>query len=186
MKNFISTLLLLSMFIFLSSCDGNKTSNAETIEEQVAEEAKNALDEISEVVGDESGPILSESDIEKFKETFLPMAKEFEELGKGIEDDDNMDLSALFASAEVKSVLDKYGWDEDFGKKYMTIFMGFGYISMEEQVNELPEAQREQYRQLMSAQLEQYKGMVNEDDIELLKKHSTELKELFEKANSSN
>ena len=57
-------------------------------------------------------------------------------------------MQGIAAQSDVKAVLDKYEWDEQFFPKFMTIGMGFSYHKMDAALEEMTEEEK-QYGEAM-------------------------------------
>jgi hypothetical protein len=131
-------------------------------------------------------PVLKSSDIDRFINTYQPMASEFELLSDEIEeeDDENMTYVSVlkgFESGldnnEAVAILEKYGWEKStYGKKIMAIAMGTTYLIVLKHIDDMPE---EQGREMLEIYTKQYKDLVHKDDLKLLKPRITELEEIF-------
>jgi hypothetical protein len=132
-------------------------------------------------------PVLKSSDIDRFINTYQPMASEFELLSDEIEDEDdseNMTYDSVLRSFEsgldndeAIAILVKYGWEKStYGKKIMAIAMGTTYLIVLKHIDDMPE---EQGREMLEIYTKQYKDLVHKDDLKLLKPRITELEEIF-------
>ena len=131
-------------------------------------------------------PVLKPGDIDRFINTYEPMAAEFELLSDEIEEEDseNMTYDAVLRSFEsgldnneAVAILEKYGWEKStYGKKIMAIAMGTSYLIVLNHIDEMPE---EQGKAMAEIYTKQYKNLVHEDDMKLLKPRITELEAIF-------
>ena len=132
-------------------------------------------------------PVLKSADIDRFINTYEPMAAEFELLADQFEDEEdseNMTYDAVlrgFESGldnnEAVAILEKYGWEKStYGKKIMAIAMGTTYLMVLNRIDNMPE---EQGKAMVELYTKQYKSLVHEDDLKLLKPRITELEAIF-------
>ena len=132
-------------------------------------------------------PVLKSADIDRFINTYEPMAAEFELLADQFddeEDSEDMTYDAVlrgFESGldndEAVAILEKYGWEKStYGKKIMAIAMGTTYLMVLNRIDDLPEEQGEAMAEIY---IKQYKSLVHEDDMKLLKPRLTELEAIF-------
>jgi hypothetical protein len=132
-------------------------------------------------------PVLKSADIDRFINTYQPMAAEFELLADEFEDEEdseNMTYDAVLRSFEsgldndeAVAILEKYGWEKStYGKKIMAIAMGTSYLIVLEHIDDMPE---EQGQAMAEKYTKQYKSLVHEDDLKLLKPRITELEAIF-------
>jgi hypothetical protein len=132
-------------------------------------------------------PVLKSADIDRFINTYQPMAAEFELLADEFEDEEdseNMTYDAVlrgFESGlnnyEAVVILEKYGWEKStYGKKIMAIAMGTSYLMVLSRIDDMPE---EQGKAMAEIYTKQYKILVHEDDMKLLKPRITELEAIF-------
>ncbi|WP_258104867.1 hypothetical protein [Marinoscillum sp. MHG1-6] len=175
-----SPIYLCFILVFVLASCSNQKSESDKDQDEVMAEGEEAMEEINEAMGGDAGSssVLSNADIDRYLETIKPMAADFEALGESLNrgmDGPGQTLDAMFKSDEVIEVVKKYGWDKDFGQKFMAISMGTSYLVMEEQVNALPEEQQASYKEMISTQWEQYRSMINDDDLELLRPRLAEI-----------
>lgn len=127
---------------------------------------------------------LEAGDIDKFIKTYAPVTKEIEELGKDLTTmRDPTILESLSANEQVQQILNKYGWDEQWMGKWISLSMSYGIVKMEQEVANLPADQREQYEQILASSTSQMRAMVTEQDIKLVEKRMKELDQVFEQDN---
>ena len=84
------------------------------------------------------------------------------------------------ASAEGRAILEKYGWNEEFGLKFGAITWGYTYLKMKEEVDKLPEEQKAQVTAMMPM-FTTYEMLVHPDDIAKIKPNMASLDETFKK-----
>jgi len=126
-------------------------------------------------------PVLKKGDVEKFIKTLKPMSKELEAVGVNFDARQNQNMSdALQANARVMSIFKKYGWDESYSAKWMAITMGYAKLKMEEQMKNVPAAQREQAMQMMKMAGDQMGGAVADKDLELIRSKYDALNTMME------
>ena len=139
------------------------------------------------IAQNELKPVLKSADIERFINTYEPMASEFELLSDEIEDDEDWEdmtydtVLKSFESGldndEAVAVLEKYGWEKStYGKKIMAIAMGTSYLMVLNRIDEMPE---EQGKAMADIYEKQYKVLVHEDDLKLLKLRIADLEVIF-------
>ena len=132
-------------------------------------------------------PVLKSADIDRFVNTYKPMAAEFELLGDEFEDEeDSEDMSydavlrgfeSGLDNNEAVAILEKYGWEKStYGKKIMAIAMGTSFLMVLSRIDEMPE---EQGKAMAEIYTKQYTILVHEDDMKLLKSRLTELEAIF-------
>jgi len=132
-------------------------------------------------------PVLKSADIDRFINTYEPMAAEFELLADQFEDEeDSEDMSydavlrgfeSGLDNNEAVAILEKYGWEKStYGKKIMAIAMGTSYLMVLNRIDDMPE---EQGKAMIEIYTKQYKVLVHEDDLKLLKPRITELEAIF-------
>ena len=132
-------------------------------------------------------PVLKSADIDRFINTYEPMAAEFELLADQFddeEDSESMTYDAVLRSFEsglnnyeAVAILEKYGWEKStYGEKIMAIAMGTSYLIVLKHIDDMPE---EQGKAMAEIYTKQYKNLVHEDDLKLLKPRITELEEIF-------
>jgi len=132
-------------------------------------------------------PVLNSADIDRFINTYEPMAAEFELLSDQFDEEEDSE-SMTYASVlsgfesgldndEAVAILEKYGWEKStYGKKIMAIAMGTSYLMVLNRIDDMPE---EQGKAMADIYIKQYKILVHEDDLKLLKPRITELEEIF-------
>lgn len=124
---------------------------------------------------------LKSGDLDRFIETYQPLTLELDELGEDFEGVDDYSLmQAMLANEKVMGVFKKYGWDEQWLGKWMTITVSYGLVKMDEQLAELPADQRAQYEQYIMASAAPLKEMVSDEDVKSVKVRVKELDKLFE------
>jgi hypothetical protein len=123
--------------------------------------------------------VLSESDIEKYAETIIPMSEELEKLGVENEGYENNPGQMWLVNAEAKSILNKYGWTEAFPTKFSAITWGYTYLRFRQEIDNMPEDQKAQAEQMLPM-FQMYMAMVHKDDLALISAHMGELNEVFE------
>jgi hypothetical protein len=132
-------------------------------------------------------PVLKSADIDRFINTYEPMAVEFELLADEFddeEDSDDMTYDSVLRSFEsgldndeAVAILEKYGWEKStYGKKIMAIAMGTSYLMVLNRIDDMP---AEQGKAMIEIYTKQYKVLVHEDDMKLLKPRITELEAIF-------
>ena len=132
-------------------------------------------------------PVLNSADIDRFINTYEPMAAEFELLADQFDDEEDSESMTYdsvlrgFESGldndEAVAILEKYGWEKStYGKKIMAIAMGTTYLMVLNRIDDLPE---EQGKAMAEIYIKQYKSLVHEDDLKLLKPRITELEAIF-------
>ena len=179
-KNVFSPIIILFLAAFAFACGSaeNKSESGNDIDteedmtlDEAQAEVEDALDMISE-----SGGGLTNADIDRYIETIIPMTEELEALGENWGDDmDEYSLRQTLESNEVMEVVEKYGWDKDFGAKFMAITFGTAVVGMEAELEKLPEDQRAQVNAMMGAQMDAYRKAVQQADLDLLKKRYDDL-----------
>jgi hypothetical protein len=132
-------------------------------------------------------PVLKNSDIDRFIETYEPMVAELEMLDDSMEDEGDMEemtYEAVLSSFEdglddneAVAIIEKYGWDKStYGKKMMAIGIGASYLIILKHVDQMPE---EQGKAMIEMYTKQYKMLVHDDDLETLKPRIHELEQFF-------
>ena len=132
-------------------------------------------------------PVLKSADIDRFINTYEPMAAEFELLADQFDDEEDSESMTYDAvlrgfesgldNDEAVAILEKYGWEKStYGKKIMAIAMGTTYLMVLNRIDDLPEEQGEAMAEIY---IKQYKSLVHEDDMKLLKPRLTELEAIF-------
>ena len=95
--------------------------------------------------------VLNSEDIDRFVKTAIPMTKELDELGIKTDGDANV----WSANEEAKSILSKNGWDyQSFGKKFACITWGYTYLTMMDQIEQMPEDQQQAAEQMKNSYLD--------------------------------
>ena len=165
-----------------------------------------------------TGPtkVLSENDVKKFIKDYPQLAKEFEGIdsdyavGVDTENPDSF-LSAvdvLKSDVKGRTILARYGWDESFWEKLVTIAMAYTAVTFEQgtvesnaeiqqaldEIDASTELTQEQKTQLkesivsfsaaLSGIADQFKASVHESDIALARKYYPQLKTVFEEASN--
>jgi len=138
-------------------------------------------------------PILTNGDIQHFISSYKPMMAELEALGHDFDSDIEEEINpgnmfsaigaamqGIAAQSDVKAILDKYEWDEQFFPKFMTIGMGFSYHKMDEALEEMSEEEKQYGEAMINMFKGQMATMVHEDDLTLLKPYLDELEEVLE------
>jgi hypothetical protein len=124
--------------------------------------------------------VLKSQDIDKFIETLKPMSEELESLGVSLDNQENQNFgAAIQGNAQAWAVVKKYGWDESFAVKWMAISLGYAQIKIEEQLQMVPEGQREQTRQMMQMAMDQMGGEVGKEDMKLIESNYERLDEFM-------
>ncbi len=122
---------------------------------------------------------INKNDLSRFIKTFKPMTEELEALGANYKAMTQMNaLDALKANNELLNLLEKYGWDENSLMKWAKIGTGYSYVKMEEQMEQIPEAQRAQFEAAM--QMQGVNFNITDQEKDLIKGRISELEELFE------
>jgi len=122
---------------------------------------------------------INKDDLSRFIKTFKPMTDELEALGANYEAMTQMNaLDALKANSELLNVLEKYGWDENSLMKWARIGIGFSYVKMEEQMDQIPEAQRAQFEAAM--QMQENSFNITDKEKDLIRDRVSELEVLLE------
>ncbi|MCP5052139.1 MAG: hypothetical protein GY940_33540 [bacterium] len=82
------------------------------------------------IAGETPKPVLDDGDVLRFIKTFPLMKEDFEKYGAKYEaKSGNVTIpEALKASAEYQSIMKKYGWDQGFFTKMLTIVRGYSGI----------------------------------------------------------
>jgi len=160
--------------------------------------------------------VLSENDVKKFIKDYPQLSREFEKIdsdysvGVDAEDPDSF-LSAvdvLKANAKGKAILAKYGWNDSFWEKLVTIAMAYTAVTFEQgtvesnaeirnaldEIDANTELSPEQKKQLresimsfssaLSGMADQFKETVHESDIGLARKYYNQLKTVFEESSN--
>ena len=123
---------------------------------------------------------LEDKDVTRFIKTFMPMKAELEELGEEFDEaKDYNAMQALAANEEVQSIFKKYGWDDQWLGKFMSLAVAYSFVKMEKEIAALSEEERKQQEQYMDMYAAQMKSMVKESDIEKVRKRFDELDPIF-------
>ena len=142
----------------------------------------------------QSEPILSDGDLQHFIATYKPMIAEMEALGHDLDsdfDDEEINPGNMFAAigaamqniaaqSDVKAILDKYDWDEQFFPKFMTIGMSFSYHKMDVALEEMTEEEKKYGEAMINMFKEQMATMVHENDLAMVKPYLDELEGVLE------
>jgi hypothetical protein len=95
-------------------------------------------------------PVLKDSDVKKFISDFQAMNNELEQIDTNLAVDEEQApnllqiAGAMRANAEVRNVLRKYGWNEDFTDKYVAIMGGYLIVTFEDMRAEMDGEIKEQ------------------------------------------
>lgn len=152
-------------------------------------------------VPDNSTPILSGSDVEKFIKHFPAIQKEFEESDFDFDTDDDLEsiLDAVEGYGEVNNVVQKYGYKDypEFAVQTWAIAACYASIKMETEgmpniqqaideidanenlTSEQKEMSKMQLQQVYAALGTSITSMANEQDIEVVKKYVDKLDTVF-------
>ena len=123
---------------------------------------------------------LETGDLDKFIKTYKPLTADLDALGEDFDEiEDYNAIQALAANEQVKAVLRKHGWDENWMGKWVTISVSYSFIKMEEEMANLPADQRAYVEQYMSSSMTPLKEMVTESDVKKVRERLKELDELF-------
>lgn len=126
---------------------------------------------------------LDNGDVKKFLRTYEPITEELEELGKKYDEvdmDNYASMKAMAADKEVQSVLTKYGWDEKWMGKLMTITLAYGYVRMQEEMKNMSAEEKKQFDQYMGAYYTQVQESFTDSDLAQVKNNLAELGKLFD------
>ncbi|WKN46122.1 hypothetical protein [Tunicatimonas pelagia] len=144
--------------------------------------------------GGEQYTALAPGDVDKFLETFKPMTDDLEALEDKLNENGELDemkaaysetgdmseWQELYDKPEVKAILDKYGWDEQYYEKMRTIITGFGVIhlekEMEEQADEIEAEEKATRQRLLNEQREK----VDDASLSMIEARANDLLLLFE------
>ncbi len=113
---------------------------------------------------------LTNSDIDRFVETVVPMTVELNQLDKELANTEKGGATPeqWAANTQAMSILKKYGWNERYGLKAAAIVWGYTLAKMNQEVEKLPDDQKVQM-QAMMPMLQQYESLVHKDDVALVK-----------------
>jgi len=142
----------------------------------------------------QSEPILTDGDIQHFITTYKPMIAELEALGHDFDSDIDEEeinpgnmfaaigaaMQSIAAQSDVKAILDKYEWDEQFFPKFMAIATGFSYHKMDVALEEMTEEEKQYGEAMINMLKEQMAMRVHEDDLALVKPYLDELEAVLE------
>ncbi len=122
---------------------------------------------------------ITAKDVDRFIETYEPLVREFEDLDEGYDGMEDPNAWQVFmANEKIKSILEKYGWNEEFGIKWVAIASAYGFVKMDEEIANLPEDQQEQFRKMMGTQVLPYS--VSDEVKKLITSRMDEFDELFD------
>ncbi|MDX1627445.1 MAG: hypothetical protein R3345_02030 [Fulvivirga sp.] len=124
--------------------------------------------------------VLDKKDVTRFIDTFKPMAEEIEALGEEMSTSEDPTMNTIMQNEEVKAILRKYGWGDDFLPKFYVITMGYAYSKMLTEIENMPEEQRNQMTAMVAQYTAQYKSKLHEEDVKLVNAHMDELEQMFE------
>lgn len=129
------------------------------------------------------GPVaqLKSGDVKHFLDSFPKMLADLKKLGEGYEDIENPTaIQAIMASDEVQTIMQRYGWDQDTYMQKVTAIAGaYAAVRMDEELANLPEAQRAMVKQMMGAQMPQLLA-VHPHDVKMVRQHKAALDAFFE------
>lgn len=172
-------LFIVILLIGISSCEKKSTAGEEPVSDELSENT-DGLADFEEVAESSKAVSLSEGDIEKFIKTFRPIIEELDQLGDDFGNSDSQSLAAIFASSEVKDILDKYGWDNGFMTKYLAITNGYLYLKMEESINNVPVEERAATEAVLKMSMEGFLQFVSDDNVEKIRPFMEDLDPVFE------
>jgi len=122
--------------------------------------------------------VLEDGDVEKYAESVVPMTKEFKKLGLDMDGDPKNIGQEWAKDAEVKSVLEKYGWNEEFALKFSAITWAYTYLKIKTEIDKMPDDQKAQAEAMMPM-FEMYINMVHDDDIKIVETKMDQLDAAF-------
>lgn len=133
------------------------------------------------VIAQDQKPLLEKGDVEKFIKTLKPMSKELKSVQVDFEAHQNPNISrSLEANAKALEILEKYGWDKNFGTKWNVVYAGYIKLKMKEEMKDMPDEQRKQAMQMMNKSNKQLYPNVNEKDMELVRSNYKGLDKMME------
>lgn len=152
-------------------------------------------------VPDNSTPILTGSDVERFIKHFPAIQKEFDEADYDFDTDNDLEtiLDGFEGYSEVNSVVQKYGYKDysEFAVQTWAIAACYASIKMETEgmpniqqaideidanenlTSEQKEMSKQQLTQVYAALGSSITSMANEQDVELIKKYVDRLEVIF-------
>ena len=122
--------------------------------------------------------VLTDSDVDKYVETVVPMSKELKKLGMKNKGNENDPGQMWLENAEAKAILEKYGWNETFATKFSVITWAFTYLKIKQEIDKMPEDQKAQAEQMMPM-IQIYVSKVHEDDIKIVEAKMDQLDAVF-------
>ena len=119
---------------------------------------------------------ITNSDIELLIESYPGIVTDLGKLDSKYSGDTDLSaIQAYGASDEVKAVLKKHGWADDYMTKIPTIASGYAYLKMDKEMKDLPEEQQAYMKQMLA----QYGQSVSAQDLDVLRGKYTELDTFF-------
>jgi hypothetical protein len=129
------------------------------------------------VAQDNNQILLSGADVELFIQSYEGLTQDLKLLGEKYNVNGNgvQTVSAQAVNTEADSIFKKYGWGDHYMVKYSAVFSAFTYVALQNQLNNSPET----FRKSMTSMLPEFKKATNDNDIQIVRSHFSELDALI-------